>query len=144
MVPMIFFVIVMTSLIIYGSGQKIRSNRLKKEFGAALHSIGIHHSGLPQVPEGKKVDILLGNGNLYVSTDQQIFELSLCKVNGVHFPDRQGKMNFHSFLIIGYNMNGRYRKVKLGFFKSAAAKTFLWEIERQLFTNDSSNGIIRL
>ncbi|WP_427180950.1 hypothetical protein [Paenibacillus sp. TC-CSREp1] len=142
--PIIFFVILIISLIIFGSGQKRRSNRLKKEFGAALHSVGIHQSGLPQVPEGKKVDILLGNGNLYIKADEQIYELSLRKVSGVHHPDQQEIMKFQSFLIIGYNMNGRYRRIKLGFFKSAVAKAFLWEIERQIFTNNSSDGVIRL
>lgn len=142
--PIIFLVFVMIAIIIFGIAQTRKSNRLKKEFGAALHSVGIHQSGLPQVPEGKKVDILLGNGNLYIKADQQIFELSLSKVSGVHHPNQREVMKFQSFLIIGYHMNGRHRKIKLSFFKSAVAKTFLWEIERQLFTNNSSNGVIRL
>ncbi|MDP9700787.1 hypothetical protein SAMN05720606_106293 [Paenibacillus polysaccharolyticus] len=142
--PIIFLVFVMIAIIIYGITQTRKSNRLKKKYGAALHSVGIHYSGLPQVPEGKKVDVLLGNGNLYIQADQQIFELSLSKVSGVHHPNQREVMKFQSFLIIGYHMNGRHRKIKLAFFKSAVAKTFLWEIERQLFTNNSSNGVIRL
>jgi hypothetical protein len=129
---------------IFGIRTTSRSNKLKQQFGSRLHAVGIHQSGLPQFAEGRRVDVLIGNGNLYIQSGQQTFELSLRKIGSAGYPKRTGSSNSRNYLVIHYEMNGRVRPIVLRFMKPAHAKAFLWEIEGQLFTRNSSDGIIRL
>ena len=140
------FIIILIIFIIFISAYGIRttnrSKRLKQQYTARLHAVGIHQSGLPQVSEGKLVDVLLGNGYLYVLTGHQTFELSLNKVWGVRHP--HDNLGSRKYLVINYEMNGRVRPIVLRFTKPAQGKAFLWEIERELFTKNSNDSVIRL
>ena len=143
--PIIIMIIVIVALLVFGMGQIDKSNRLKREFGARLHSVGIHQYGLPQVSEGKIIDVLLGNEKIFIKTNHQIFELYLHKVRGIHSSIPKNRMTSKSVLLtISYDMNGRFREIGIVFMKPSIAKQFLGEIEGRLFTTNSRNGVTRL
>jgi|GEM_PF-5724598 len=139
-----FFILVIVLISIFGIRTTNRSNKLKQQFGSRLHAVGIHQSGLPQISEGQRVDVLIGNGNLYIQSDQQTFELLLRKIGSAGYPKRTGNSKSRNYLVINYEMNGRIRPIILRFMKQAQAKAFLWGIEGELFTRNSSDGIIKL